>query len=196
MTSKVDKKIELKKNERKYVIKKREMKNYESYQQAMILGLLNQYCGMTIEQPTKVSKVTISSPKVITLHFDTEDINIQRIAETQCKLILEEEIQKRISNKTAMRRYEKNKKIFIQNFLFDICLEKGICFNSFLSRKSNKSQQIERISSIHYNINSFITQNQLISKGKAINTYLLSLIQSDKRITIPKCDNTLLKHII
>ncbi|KAL7718608.1 TATA-binding protein-associated phosphoprotein [Entamoeba marina] len=127
-----------KRDETKYTEKKREMRNYESYQQAMMLALLNPYCSFSIEHPVKKSKVTTSMPKVLSLHFDTEDIDVIKLAETQCKLILKNEIENGVYAKTALRRYEKNKRVFIQNFIFDVCLEKGFTFDSFLTRKSKK----------------------------------------------------------
>lgn len=170
----------------------------ESCQQALLIILLNDVCGFTIEHPGKQSKVTATMPKLLVLHFVNEDIDIHSLAEQQCRLVMEREIENGLQRGTASRRYEKNKKIFSQNFLFDVCLECGFRFSSKPSRKSKKSQSMERVIEILYKERSF-QRKEILEMGTHINIFLLSHVIGERKVTfikITRSFKTILKKCI
>ncbi|BFU20696.1 hypothetical protein EHI8A_024110 [Entamoeba histolytica HM-1:IMSS-B] len=173
-----------KKDEAKYTLKKREMKNLESYQQAALLCLMNSKCSFSVEHPGKQSKVTVTMPRLVNLYIDKQEIEVAKLADTQSQLIMKKEVAGGVSQTTSTRRYEKNKRIFTQNFLFDLCLEYGFWFESKPSRKSKKSHQMERITRIYYKDTYLMNQTKMMELGKAVNSFLFSNIINDKRVTI------------
>ena len=159
------------------------MKNLESYQQAVMLSLINNFCSFTIESPGKHSKVTVTTPRLVLMNINGQDIDVNTLALNQSQQIMKNELSSGLSQSTAMRRFEKNKKIFTENFLFDTCLEYGFLFESKPSRKSQKSQQLERIYHIYYNMKHLMDQNLLVKIGKELNDYFFSILEKEKRVT-------------
>ncbi|ELP89682.1 hypothetical protein EIN_452820 [Entamoeba invadens IP1] len=170
-----------KQDEMKYTQKKREMRDLESYQQALLLALLNTNFGFSIEHPGKKSKVTATSPRLVSLFSGNEEIELGKVAKEQCELVMEEEIKKGLGQATALRRFEKNKRVFTQNLLFDICSEVGFYLESKPSRKSKKSKQIERIRKIGINGKTVFTQDDIVLIGKKLNEILIQKIVKEKK---------------
>ena len=197
-TSSGEKKIKGRKDEAKYTIKKREMKNLESYQQAVMLALINAKCSFTIESPGKHSKVTVTMPRLTSLTLNNQEIDISQLALHQSQMIMKTETDEGLSQTTALRRFEKNKKIFTENFLFDTCLELGFWFDSKQSRKSKKSQQMERIFDIFYGSKHIMDQTKLLQLGSELNTFFFSQLTLDKKVTFeinhPKIIEILQSH--
>lgn len=175
----------------KYIKNERDMKNYESYQQAVLLVLLNHYCSFSIQKPLKTTSSIEPRPEVIELVFDTDSINVQTLTENNCKSILSFDLQQDIKKKTALRRFSKNKTIFTVNLLFDILLEKGFFFNSKKSKKSAKSIQAERIEDIFYLDNLLMSRETIVEKGRKLNDYFYTMVKSKKSVTIVRDDKTI-----
>ncbi|ELP83945.1 hypothetical protein EIN_245450 [Entamoeba invadens IP1] len=182
-------------DETRYTLKKREVRNLESYQQALLLALVNKFCGFTLEHPGKRSKVTASMPRLYSLQFPTETIEIKQLAQKYCEEVSNKEEKNGISKSTSLRRFEKNKRVYVENLLFDICLELGFWFDSKPSRKSQKSLQIERICSIYYKGILLFSQEKVLKIGKEINTYIMSKLVNEKKSNFKICDNELIKFL-
>ncbi|KAL7714510.1 TATA-binding protein-associated phosphoprotein [Entamoeba marina] len=142
--------------------KDHESKLLECYQESFLLGLLNTFCSFSLQHLNKKSIKTPRTPRIHLLYISGETIDVTTITDTQCKLIFNKEISEGVPHKIALRRYNKNKKIFYQNFIYDICLEQGYYFNSKLSKQSNKSLQLERIDKTFLN-GKFIFQKMISS---------------------------------
>ncbi|EDR25380.1 hypothetical protein EDI_002030 [Entamoeba dispar SAW760] len=95
------------------------------------------------------------------------------------------DMQKGIKEEICVRTYEKKKRIFINNFLIDVCIEMGYLFKSKYSRKSRQTLQLERIQKI-YKDNKMMGISEITKKGKAINRYLFTLVCNNSSITIQR----------
>ncbi|KAL7718753.1 hypothetical protein QTN25_003711 [Entamoeba marina] len=191
-----DKKKEKPWNSPKYLQAKKDNQNLEAYQQAILLALLNKHCSFVIEKAPKHSRVHANMPKVIALHFDSgEEFDIFSFSEKTCRNMYENELIKGTSQSTAHRRLEKNKKVFLQNLIFDITLEFGYVFNSNLSRMSGRTLRVERLDSVFYDGKLLLSKQQIIEKGSVINSFLCELSESPSPVVIQK-DHPLLSRFL
>ena len=97
---------------------------------------------------------------------------------------------KDIQMKNVQRRIKKNMTYFIQNYLIDICREKGYFFNSVYARKNPNIFQLERIQEVFYQEKFVINKEQMKIVGDCVNTYLLEL-SNGKDVYIKKNDENL-----
>ena len=156
---------------------KNDYKEFYVVQQSVLLSLLNNYCDIILTHQKKQSVVTSSFPLLLTLQFENEEpIDIQDLADKMCRPLYQQELQSVNKRQTAVRRFEKNKKSFVQHLLIDMLREKGIVFESKMSRKSSKTQQFERIEKIYVNGKLFMNFKQFISKGYQINTLINDML--------------------
>ena len=168
----------------KFFQTKNDYKEFYVIQQGVLLSYLNNYCGFTLKKQKKKAKVTSAYPKLSKLYFDNETIDVQELADKICRPVYKEEC---VTTKvqTAMRRFEKNKKIFIQHLLIDLLREKGFYFESKLARKSTKTYRLERIEKIYFEGKLLMDFEQFIEKGDAVNSYINSLFDQTS-VTIQK----------
>ena len=124
--------------------------------------------------------------------MDTENIEIIQFATERCYPLYQEDCNDVQKKQTAQRRYEKNKKVFIQNLLIDILLEKGFFFESKMARQSKKTFRLERITRVFYKGELLLTEEEFFIKGTLLNTYLCSLFEKDTTILLSKNNQTLL----
>ncbi|KAL7720691.1 hypothetical protein QTN25_001917 [Entamoeba marina] len=177
----------------KYVRNKRELRDYETFQQAILLGLLNQFCAITIKRPRKQTTVTTKNHVLVDLIFDKEKLEIAKLTEENCKPKYLSDIKAGMNVPAAFRRLDKNKRIYAQNLLIDICVEKGYFFNSKLARKSKKNLRLERIESIYFKSNYQMGLEDIINRGKCLNNYFCSLVEKEKKYTLTKNDEFITK---
>ena len=176
----------------KYMQNKREMKDIESYQVTALLALLSPYCGIVLEYPRKQTIVTATLPLVHSLVFPDETININEVVEKICKPAFEANLERGMKRDSAIRRYEKNRRTFIHNFLFDILLEKGFFFNSKLSRKTQKTFRFERIESVFFNDKLLLTREEMLTLGKTAMCLFQNSFNDEKSIFVEQNNQALL----
>ena len=81
----------------KYNEEKREKKNYEAYQQACLITLLNRYCAIEMQKRKRPSKKTLALPHIVgieekfdvdrNIYYEGENyIDLKGFARTQCEL--------------------------------------------------------------------------------------------------------------
>ena len=85
-----------------------------------------------------------------------------------------------------MRRFGKNKKIFVQHLLIDILREKGFEFKSTLARNTGKTLRLERIEQIYYNGQLFMDFDVFIERGTVINSVITEILESQTVWMIPQ----------
>ncbi|ELP90807.1 hypothetical protein EIN_026860 [Entamoeba invadens IP1] len=168
----------------KYVANKRELKNFDTYQQSFLIGLLNNHCGCTLKKQRKQTTVTSTTPVLKILHFQDEDYEIMQLADAYCRPEYVEDIKTGMSKTTAFRRIDKNRRNFTQNLLIDICMEFGYFFESCLSRKSKKTLRLERIQEVYNGDKRMFSQLDITQKGKKINDYFVSEFQKSSVVSI------------
>ncbi|ELP84646.1 hypothetical protein EIN_173110 [Entamoeba invadens IP1] len=170
---------------------KYDYKDFETYQQALLLGLLNQYCSFTVKKQRKQTTIAQSMPLLKCITFDGEEIDLIDFSDSFCRPQLEAEYIRGLNKQTAFRRYEKNKKVIVINTLYDICLEKGYFFNSRLARKSKKTKRLDRIEQVFANGKLVYSQEELVAIGTEINKYLVDLVEVSFEATVKKNDPTI-----
>ncbi|EDR23725.1 hypothetical protein EDI_242080 [Entamoeba dispar SAW760] len=165
---------------------KNEYKDFYVIQQGILLSFLNSYCLIKIKKQKKQALVTSAYPIVTQLDFGNEEIDVQELADSICRPIYEDECKLVNKKQTAMRRFEKNKKVFVQHLLIDMLTEKGFYFESKLARKTNKTFRLERIEKIYYGGRLIMNFNDFLERGYAVNSYLNSQFKDSSSAIIPK----------
>ena len=165
-----------------------ELKNNMCYQQAVIVALVNQYCSITIQKASKESIITETAPIISEVIIDGSYIEIRRVAEElSIKMNLFKD-RRQLKEKTVKRRTAKSASAYVNNYLIDILREHNYFFNSKMSKKSNKTFQLERIQAIFVS-NEFLMDNDMIvKKGKVINEYLNNLCKLENKVVLKKND--------
>ncbi|ELP90054.1 hypothetical protein EIN_404480 [Entamoeba invadens IP1] len=175
----------------KYLIQKKFVKDLETYQVAVLLGLLNKVCSFTLFKPKKESVVGICSAKLKSINFNGDEIDIIQLAENMYRPIYDREVKKGVAKPTAFRRYEKNKRVFVHNLLFDLALEHGFFFNSKLSRKSTKTHSIERIEKVFFNGKMILDLQHIAVFGSILNDYFYNIVKNDNCVIVAPHDESL-----
>ncbi|ELP92572.1 hypothetical protein EIN_073950 [Entamoeba invadens IP1] len=174
---------------------KNEYKEFYVIQQGVLLAFINSYCGFSIKKQKKRAKVTSAYPKISKLVFPNETIDVQQLADSICRPVYEEECKHVSKKQTAMRRFEKNKKVFVQHLLIDILSEKGFFFESHLARNSTKTYRMERIERIYFDGRLVMQFEDFVKRGSAINNYLNSLFLGTS-VFVPICSDKLADLIL
>ena len=165
-------------------------KDFYSYQQAILIAFVNTLCSVTVKRQRKRTTISTSLPEVLSLNFDTESIDVAELTQRICMPSYEDSM-KVLAKQTAFRRYEKNRKIFVQHLLMDILSENGFFFNSKLARKTDKTYRLERINEIFYDYKPIMNMEELIVRGNAINNYICDNIKDRNTFTLQKNDKAI-----
>ena len=173
-------------------LRQHELKNYFCYENAVLIALLNKFASITLKKAIKQSSLTSTLPVIISIKFihdnllfSTDDINLEELSEIQCSLLIHQSKDKEnISQRTMMRRKEKNKEIFKMNLMMDILMEIGYSYESKLSNKTEKTIQLERINNIYYKGKSILNRTMIEKKGQMINEYLTEQLQNKNYIIL------------
>ncbi|ELP95023.1 hypothetical protein EIN_252470 [Entamoeba invadens IP1] len=160
------------------------------FQQALLIALANQFCGFTIETPTKMAQITETLPNIIKMQAENDLVDVIGLAETQAKQLLQatKHTQISVKEKSLQRRIKKNITYFTQNLLIDFCIEHGYFFNSIYSKKSQKTFQVERVQEIFFGSTFLMRKNTIQSVGGCVNEYLLT-ISHGKTVFLRKNDD-------
>ncbi|BFU26543.1 hypothetical protein EHI8A_124570 [Entamoeba histolytica HM-1:IMSS-B] len=145
------------------------------FQQAVLIGLANKFCGFTIENPSKMSQITATLPNISKIHTQDDLIDVSTLAEKQANDLLNKSKHFLVKEKSLQRRIKKNIIYFTQNLLIDFCSEHGFFFNSIYSKKNPKTFQVERVQQIFYKNNFLMKKDEIQSVGTCINNYLLNI---------------------
>ncbi|KAL7717936.1 Uncharacterized protein QTN25_004636 [Entamoeba marina] len=129
--------------------------------------------------------------RIINLEFQQENINIRNLTDTLCSMKYDVKEKEELKQKTLRRRYDKNKLIFIHNFIIDILVEKNYFFNFKLSKKSHKTLQFERIQEVFYKDKLLWNKDQLLLHGKLICKHISSQLNCNKDIVIHQNNNVI-----
>ena len=175
-------------NNPKYDQQKRQYKINETYQQACFLWLLNQFCEIELEPRKHPTKRIASNPIIKTLNFNDDIIELSQLADQRCKELIKESQYPNKSNDSIMRRIDKNKKIFIHNFLIDLLVEKGYFFNFKLSKKSERGIQIQRITHIFFQNELLISGDNILKLGEDVCVLLNHSVENKTSMTFKKND--------
>ncbi|KAL7721797.1 TATA-binding protein-associated phosphoprotein [Entamoeba marina] len=173
--------------------KKKELKDFESIQLSIQLSLLNKYCSFVLQKPEKQSKVTLPFVKVLSVIFE-EEINVEQLAEQSSNYYLNKDKESGAKSNVLFRRFERNKKAFILNFLQDLLYLLGY---SFVIKQSNCKciLAFDRISCIYHNKILIMNKDEMIWRGKIINSYLINQLDKNTTVSIKKNDSMIEKYL-
>ncbi|ELP93226.1 hypothetical protein EIN_055510 [Entamoeba invadens IP1] len=184
-------------NAPKYLKTKKENQNFEVYQQAMLIALINSQASVVLERPMKYSKINITSPRISKIIFSpTDEINVSQLVDKHCKSVFAKEISEGIPESTALRRLEKNRKVFVQNLLIDITRELDFEISSVMARKSGKAMQVERISMIYFSGNCLYNKNEIVKMGNLLNQSFIERTKCEKPIELQPNDQLIAQVLL
>ncbi|BFU21517.1 hypothetical protein EHI8A_192760 [Entamoeba histolytica HM-1:IMSS-B] len=177
-----------------YVQSKRNMKNFESIQQAFLIALLNKFGSFILERPIKRSKVTFQTLKVKSFSLLKETIEVAELVDSCCKARSEVELSHGISKERVKRRFDKNRFIFLSNLLLDIATELGYFFETKMARNAGGVIQLEKIRKTFYHSQLLFSQEEMMVRGVALNRYVFSLTDNvDKLGKLDRNDPIIIK---
>ncbi|EDR23124.1 hypothetical protein EDI_196670 [Entamoeba dispar SAW760] len=157
----------------KYLKRKQTEKEYEIYQQLTLIALLNVYCTFKLKRIPRQTNRTLFLPRVICLVFNEQIIDVETLATNSCKQIFKSDVEEGIQINTAQKRYDKNIKTFISNFLIDTALELGFTFDSKMTRLSGKTLRFERVHCIKKGKELTINRNGMKTIGNKMYRYMI-----------------------
>ncbi|EDR29172.1 hypothetical protein EDI_310660 [Entamoeba dispar SAW760] len=163
------------------------VRNYQSQQQAFLIGLLNDQCDIVFQKPFKISKKTLQFLTLKLIIFPKQDeIKFASLVKQKCESILTLEMKKGLEHKTAIRRFENNKHTIGLDLLRDILESFGYFFNTKKSSGKKGALIMENIYEVFYNGKFISSREDIIIKGERINRYLTNIIRNSIDFTLPK----------
>ncbi|ELP85895.1 hypothetical protein EIN_134390 [Entamoeba invadens IP1] len=162
-------------------------KNFETYQQSVLIAILSKFATITIKKPRKATKVTEVHPLIQTIDFGDDMVNVASLACSKCQLNYKKDCNK-MKYHAAFCRFEKNKKNFVQNLLIDMLLEFGFFFESKMAKKSTKTIQLERIASVFYKGRLTLDFQEFVLCGKEVTDYIGKEFQRNQSTIVIKND--------
>ena len=169
-------------------------RNYQVFQQACFIGFLNRYHTIIIQKPIKRCVVTYQIINIKSIVIDGQEIEIDRLVEQRCNERKQFDVNTGISQKTAKQRYAKNKIIEMHHLLMDILIEKHhFLFNTIQSTGKNKTMIDEVVQEVFHEKKFLLDKTMIEERGKKINEYICSLLQTKYEIEIQVNDVKLQK---
>ncbi|ELP84842.1 hypothetical protein EIN_283980 [Entamoeba invadens IP1] len=163
----------------------RDFRNAQTMQQSILIGLLNRYCEITIAQPAKKSTVTQQFMRIVSLDFGNGDrILMDEFLKFRCVEQMEQDMSEGVTQKTAWRRYQNNKKIEELHLLMDCLIEYGYIFESNPMKGKAETRKLELIKSISKQ-NYYYGFDAILKEGERVNRSICQCLNTkDKAITI------------
>ncbi|BFU20330.1 hypothetical protein EHI8A_212780 [Entamoeba histolytica HM-1:IMSS-B] len=159
-------------------------KNYQVYQESILIKLLLPYCDIVFGKPSKKTTTTLQFLNIKELKFKNYSINITEYIERRCKEIIEMERRKGVKEKTSLRRYENNKFTECLHLLMDILSEFGYFFNTTKSQGKNGIAKSETIQQIFYKGFFMFSREQVELFGKNYHNSLIQSINENSNLVI------------
>ena len=171
--------IKMKDSER-LAIKYRETKNILVKEQAIMIALLNQYYTIQIKTPRKRSEKTVNYVSISKINNGFDEIDYHTVIEDICRTKMEYDQQQGLSKKTSYRRFTNNKVSEAHHYLMDLLQYHGYHYVSYFSSGKNNSTKTETFTAIYKDGKLLYDMNAIEEKGREINTYLHSLLETTK----------------
>lgn len=160
---------------KEYEANKNNRKDYQIIEQAILVGLLNRIYGFDIVRTTKKSQLTMNNFRIRNIGVGRDVVNIYDFAHDQCIYFYEKKATCNIKRQTVLKSFEKNRRMFVMNYLIDLAMESGFFFNFVKVNKFKKdSVNVDTFNAVYYHGKLLLSENDIIEKGKLINQYLLN----------------------
>ena len=157
---------------------------------------MTQFGTFTIERPIKKAKVTFQILKVQSFALQSETIDIAEWVEIFCKQRSDIELQSGVSQERVKRRFDKNRFIFLSNYLLDIATEFGFFFETKMSRNTGGAIQLEKIRNVYWQNKLLFRQHEMMIKGIALNKYIFSLADNADKVGKLEMNDPIVQKIL
>ncbi|BFU21210.1 TATA-binding protein-associated phosphoprotein, putative [Entamoeba histolytica HM-3:IMSS] len=159
-------------------------RDYQSQQEAVMLGLLNKYENYSLFLPSKRHCRSVPFIPLNTIFINDEEINCNEIINSRLADFYEMDKANGIPDHTALRRKKANLVAETINFLADVIEMKGYVFESKIST-GKKGIQKETLNAIASQI-LYLNKDDIITKGTELNKYFLSQMQHSSQTLFKK----------
>ncbi|KAL7717388.1 TATA-binding protein-associated phosphoprotein [Entamoeba marina] len=157
-------------------------RDYQSQQEAVLIGLLNIMYDVVLQRPYKLKCESDAFLPILKIKTSMDDIDVHEFIKKRCTELLSAELKQGVPKDKARRRMKNNEYPEVLHYISDILELKGYAFVSRITtgRKGIKKETILQITSDDGTLT--LTQNMIADLGKRINTYLVEscMVTADK----------------
>ncbi|ELP83541.1 hypothetical protein EIN_378760 [Entamoeba invadens IP1] len=157
----------------------RKLRDYQTCQQGIFIGLLNKFCDITIIKPPKKAVITHQFVKIKTISFNFEDfIDIEEFLQRRCNDHKFDDMKQGCSEKTANRRFQTNKKTEALHLLLDVLGEVGYFFEVNTTKGKKGTMKLQNVERIYQNEKYLFGIDEIYDVGFKINEVMNVSCQS------------------
>ncbi|ELP93348.1 hypothetical protein EIN_057330 [Entamoeba invadens IP1] len=170
----------------------REIRNYQSEQEAVLIGLLNMFYDVTFTAHKKQMLITVPFFRILTLENYGDPIFFRELIERRISERLNSEVAAGSSLKTALRRCENYRLVDTLHTLGDLLELLGFDFDVHVSTGKRGTLKAESIYGVVApNGDYLFGQEEIARIGAEIAKYVVGLESIDGVCTIHKNDTTI-----
>ncbi|KAL7718334.1 TATA-binding protein-associated phosphoprotein [Entamoeba marina] len=151
------------------------IRNYQVYQQATLIALLNEHFTFKFLKPFKKCHVAEQYLPIQSIEIGDDIIDVTSFIERRLMEKYHEDIKCGIKTSTALRRAEANRITEDLNLLIDLALLIGIQVKSCFSSGRNRAQVLETVIAVIDN-GKVLDKTDIITIGKQTNNYLCTKV--------------------
>ncbi|ELP87523.1 hypothetical protein EIN_098500 [Entamoeba invadens IP1] len=159
-------------------------KNYQVYQEAVLIDMLVPFCDIVFGRPSKRTTTTLQFLFIKELRFDGYVVDVSEFIESRCEDISNMEKKKGVKEKTSMRRCENNKFTECLHLLIDILTELGYFFNTSKSQGKNGIAKSETIQRIFKDNKCLFSKQEIMGLGKEIHQRIVKTVTSNPNFVL------------
>ncbi|ELP83480.1 hypothetical protein EIN_376550 [Entamoeba invadens IP1] len=166
----------------------REQRNLQTLQQCLCICLLSEFADITIKQPAKKSTVTQQYMRMKSIDFgDGELIVLKDYLKKRCIEHKNDDIARGVPVKTAVRRFQNNKKIELLHLLIDLLIVRGgYEFDSKYTEGKSGTNKQEFIKSVLRDDVVVISKDVIIDRALKINEVIQKALEDSKKDLVIK----------
>ena len=161
-------------------------RDYQSQQEAIMLGILNRFQTYTLMIPSKRQCKSVPFIPLQSILDENEEINCNEIITSRLEEFYQMDIDNGLPERTAIRRKKANLVAETINFLVDVIERHGYEFESKQST-GNKGIQKDTLNAIASS-DHYFDKNDIVEKGNKLNSYFLKKMTDGGITTFQKGD--------
>ncbi|EAL48559.1 hypothetical protein EHI8A_116050 [Entamoeba histolytica HM-1:IMSS-B] len=173
-------------------ITSRKLRDYQTCQQGVFVGLLNQFCDITITKPPKKAVITHQFIKIKSISFSYKDsIVIEEFLQKRCNDHKSYDLSLGCSEKTANRRFQTNKKTEVLHLLLDFLTEFGYFFEVNTTKGKKGTMKLQNIEKIYCDGKFLMGINDIYDYGFRINDIVCQMLDKKEEFILLKNEPTI-----
>ncbi|ELP91426.1 hypothetical protein EIN_155330 [Entamoeba invadens IP1] len=174
----------------------KDLRNYQVYQQAVLIALLNQHADIIITPQKKKSNVTLPFFTIKSVVFSpTDRVDLTYIVEKRCKQQMEMDVARGISSKTAMRRYKTNRVAENLHMVLDLLFEFDNLFVIKTTNGKNGANRLDTVTAALLPNNEWISYDDITEIGSQLNSFIANMLTQNESITLGKGSDIIAKFL-